>query len=334
MLYTKLNTNESPFPPSPAVVRAAEREAGRLQLYSDPACNALRAAAAAHYGVGPENIMAVNGSDEALYFAFHAFGDEKHPFAFPDITYGFYPVYADVLHIPAHILPVGEDLAIDPADYLGLGENIVLANPNAPTGQLLGTADIRRILLSNPDSVVVVDEAYINFGGESCVPLISEFDNLLVVQTFSKSHSLAGGRLGFAIGPEALIRDLNTLRYAANPYNVNRMTQAAGIAALEDNEYYMENCRVIRETRQYTAEALKTMGFEVLPSMANFVFARADRLPGGELYRSLKERGVLVRWFDLPRIRDYVRITIGSREQMDILLSAIEAIFDERSRKS
>lgn len=333
MQYTKLNTNESPFPPSPAVIRAAEREAGRLQLYSDPACTALRAAASVHYGVRPDQIMAVNGSDEALYFAFLAFGDETHPFAFPDITYAFYPVYADALHIPAHILPLDETLAVRPEDYLGLGENIILANPNAPTGQLLSTEDIRRIVRSNPDNIVVVDEAYIEFGGESCMPLLSEFENLLVIQTFSKSHSMAGGRLGFAIGSEALIRDLNTLRYASNPYNVNRMTQAAGIAALEDNDYYVRNCRIICENRQYATEALTDLGFSVLPSMANFVFARIDRLPGGELYRSLKERGVLVRWFDRPRIRDYVRITIGSREQMELLLAALKAILDERSLK-
>ena len=333
MQYVKLNTNESPYPPSPGVKAAAEREAGRLQLYCDPECTALRDAAAAYYGVGRDNLLAVNGSDEALSFAFLAFCDEDRPMAFPDVSYGFYPVFADVHHVPAHIIPVREDLSVDPADYCGLGENLVIANPNAPTGRLLSPGEIRRIAASNPDNVVIVDEAYIDFGGESCVPMTKEFDNLLVVQTFSKSRSMAGGRLGFAIGHEALIRDLNTIKYSTNPYNVNRMTQAAGIAALEDNEYYMANCRRVMEDRSYTASELETLGFSVLPSSANFLFARREGLPGGELYRSLKARGVLVRWFDADRIRDYVRITVGSREQMDVLLREIRAILKDRSEE-
>lgn len=334
MQYVKLNTNESPYPPSPGVEAAVRREARRLQLYCDPECAALRSAAAKHYGVERDNLLAVNGSDEALSFAFLAFCDETHPMAFPDISYGFYPVFAAVHWVPAHVLPVGEDLSIDPEDYVGLGENLVLANPNAPTGQLLSPGEIRRIAASNPESVVIVDEAYIDFGGESCVPLTRELDNLLVVQTFSKSRSMAGARLGFAIGHEALIRDLNTIKYSTNPYNVNRMTQAAGIAALEDNDYYMGNCRRIVEDRSYTAAELEKLGFSVLPSAANFLFARREGLPGGELYRSLKARGVLVRWFDADRIRDYVRITVGSREQMDVLLREIRAVLEERSGKT
>ena len=330
-IVAKLNTNESPYPPSEGVARAITGQIGKLQRYNDPACAALRAAAAKVYDVAPENLMAVNGSDEALFFAFLAFCDEKRPLAFPDITYGFYPVYADLLHIPARAVPLRKDFTIDPADYGGPGENVVLANPNAPTGLYLPLDGIRRLLETRPDSVVIVDEAYIDFGGKSCVPLIKEYDNLLVVQTFSKARSMAGARLGFAIGDAALIRDLETVRFASNPYNVNRMTQAAGIAAFEENDYYMQNCRRIMETREFTAGMLREMGFEVLPSLTNFLLARTDAVRGRELYRSLRNRGILVRWFDQPRIADYIRVSIGSREEMELFLQGVRDILRERS---
>ena len=328
--YTKLNTNESPFPPSPLVQAAAAGAAGSLNLYNDPACTALREAAARLWGVKPENIMPVNGSDEILYFAFLTFCDAARPIAFPDISYGFYPVYADLMHIPAHIIPLREDFSIDPEDYTGLGENIVIANPNAPTGMALSPGQIEAVVRSNPDNVVIIDEAYVDFGAESCVGLISKYDNLLVTRTFSKSRSLAGARLGFGIGSEELIRDLNTIRYSVHPYNVNSMTQAAGAAAIADDAYYAENCRRIEEIRAYAAGELIALGFEVLPSKANFLFARSPDIPGGELYRKLKERGVLVRWFASDRIRDFTRITVGTRGQMDILLDRVRNILEER----
>ncbi len=331
MKYVKLNTNESPFPPAPAVLQAVAEEAGKLNLYCDPECAQLRAAAAALYGLAPENILPVNGSDEALYFAFTAFCGPARPMAFADITYGFYPVFAAMTGTPEHIIPLREDFSLDPADYRGLHENIVLANPNAPTGLALSPSDIEKILLSNPDNVVIVDEAYVDFGGESCVPLIGKYENLLVVQTFSKSRSLAGARLGFALGNTALIDDLNTVKFSTNPYNVNRMTQAAGIAAIACQDYTLENCRRIAENREHTSKALEDMGFRVLPSKANFLFAAHPAVTGQVLYRALKDRGVLVRWFDKPRIRDWLRITIGSREQMDALLAATKSILnDER----
>ena len=330
MVYTKLNTNQSPYPPPPAVTQAAAAAAGRLNLYNDPACTALRTAAAGLWGVEPENVLATNGSDEALYFTFFTFCDETRPLAFPDVSYGFYSVYAGLLHIPAHVIPLRDDFSLDPADYMDLHENVVIANPNAPTGMALTPAQIEPILRSNGDNVVVVDEAYVDFGAESCVPLIKKYDNLLVIQTFSKSRSLAGARLGFIIGSPALIRDLNTVRYSVHPYNVNAMTQAAGIAAIAQGDYYADNCRRIRETRAFTAEALEALGFQVLPSRANFLFARSPAVSGGELYRALKARGVLVRWFDQDRIRDFVRITVGSREQMELLLAGIRAILKER----
>ena len=327
--YVKLNTNESPYPPSAEVIAAAEREAGRLNLYCDPECTDLRAAAAKLYGLAPENILPVNGSDEILYFAFMAFCDKKHPIAFPDISYGFYPVYAAVNRVPAHIIPLREDFSVDWRQYCYLKENIVLANPNAPTGMALPLREIEHIVASNPDNVVIIDEAYVDFGADSCVKLVEKYDNLLVTQTFSKSRSLAGARLGFGIGSEKLIRDLNTIKYSINPYNINRMTQAAGVAAIETNDYYMENCRAIAETRAHTAERLTEMGFEVLPSLANFLFARSPAVSGAELYEKLKSKGVLVRHFDKERIQDFTRITVGTREQMDTLLTAVKDILQE-----
>ena len=332
-IVAKLNTNESPYPPSEGVARAIVGEIPRLQLYNDPECAALRAAAAEYYGVGLNNLLAVNGSDEALYFAFLAFCDEKRPVAFPDITYGFYPVFASFAHVPARVVPLREDFTIDPEDYCRAGETVVIANPNAPTGLNLGLDAIRKILDADRNRVVVVDEAYVDFGGETCVPLTKEYDNLLVVQTFSKSRSMAGARLGFAIGDEGLIRDLNTVRYAGNPYNVNRMTQAAGIASFRESDYYLANCRRIMATRDRTAAALREMGFSVLPSRTNVLLASTDKAGGKELYLALRDRGILVRWFDQDRIRDYIRVSIGSPEEMDAFLNAVREILAGRGER-
>ncbi len=324
MQYVKLNTNESPFPPSPGVAAAVAAECARLQLYSDPESRKLTEKLAEVYGVKPEQVLMTNGSDEILNFAFMAFADEERPLVFPDISYGFYPVFAQLNHIPYEEIPLKEDFSIDPADYCGGGKTVVLANPNAPTGMSLSLQQIEQIVAGNPDGVVIVDEAYVDFGGESAVCLVDRYENLLVTGTFSKSRSMAGARLGFGIGNAALIRDLNTIKYSTNPYNVNRMTSAAGIAALEENEYYLANCRVIMANREYTAEALRALGFEVLPSCANFIFARRPGVDGGELYRSLKARGILVRHFDKPRIRDFLRISIGTREQMERFVEGVK----------
>ena len=328
--YVKLNTNESPFPPSPSVIEAANDSAERLQLYCDPECKRLTEKAAEIFGVGYDNVIMTNGSDEALYFAFMAFSDDSHPIAFADITYGFYPVFASLLGIPSEIIPLKEDFSIDPEDYVGLNKNIVIANPNAPTGKCLPLSDIERIVRTNPDNVVIIDEAYVDFGGESAMPLTEKYDNLIVTGTFSKSRSMAGARLGFAVGCESLIRDLQTIKYSTNPYNVNSMTQSAGLAALTDNGYYMDNCKKIIENREYTERELTALGFEVIPSKANFVFAKSDRIPGGELYKKLRERGVLVRHFDKDRIKEYNRITIGSREQMEIFIGAVKDILEAK----
>ena len=330
MQYIKLNTNESPFPPSLAVIQAAKAEAGRLQLYSDPTCRELTDKLASLYGVSPEQVILTNGSDEVLNFAFMAFADEDHPLVFPAITYGFYPVFAELNRIPYEEIPLKADFSVDYRDYLNLGgKTIVIANPNAPTGLCLTLDEIEAIVKSNPDGVVVIDEAYVDFGAESAVALVDKYDNLLVTQTFSKSRSLAGARLGFGIGNAALIADLHTVRYSTNPYNVNRMTAAAGYAALCDNDYYMQNCRTVMENRAYTTEALRDLGFEVLPSLTNFVFAKTDKMSGEALYLELKRRGILVRHFEKPRIKDYNRITVGTRAEMEALIAALGEILED-----
>lgn len=326
--YIKLNTNESPFPPSDGVIQAITKEAiADLRLYSDPESRALKAKLASANGVLPENIFVSNGSDDILNFAFMAFGEDGA--AFPDISYGFYSVFADLNHVRTDVIPLREDFAVNPADYCGRRELVVLANPNAPTGIALSVAEIEKIVSANPDHIVLVDEAYVDFGAESCCSLTGKYRNLLVVQTYSKSRSMAGARLGFAIADRQIIADLEKIKYSTNPYNINRLTQLAGIAAQNDGAYYAENCRTIAATRAYVTEELKKLGFSVTDSKANFVFAKSDRIGGGELYRKLKERGILIRHFDQARIADYNRITVGSREEMDIFLQNVREIIGE-----
>ena len=328
--YIKLNTNESPYPPSPAVLDAVSRaEVEKLRLYSDPACVELLQAAAEYFGLQPDQIMPGNGSDENLFFALRAFCDETHPLAYADITYGCYGVWCGLLHIPSDIVPLKEDFTLDPADYYGRNETIVIANPNAPTGLALPRSAIEDILKANPDNVVIVDEAYVDFGGESCVPLIDRYDNLLVVQTFSKSRQLAGARLGLAMGSASLIADLNRVKFSLNPYNINRLTLKAGQAALEDTVYFEKTRAAIVDTRTWTKEQLEARGFAVLDSRSNFLFASTQEKNGGELYRKLKEKGVLVRHFDALRIENWLRITIGTPEQMQIFLNTLDKIMEE-----
>ena len=330
--YIKLNTNESPFPPSPLAVKMAAKAAEGLQLCSDPECRELVQAACEFYGVEKDELLFTNGSDEILNFAFMAFCDEKHPAVFPDITYGFYPVFADLNGVPYETIPLGEDFSLNPEDYMGIHKTIFIANPNAPTGLTISLADIGRIAQSNPDNVVVIDEAYVDFGGESAVPLIREYDNLLITQTFSKSRSMAGARLGFGIGCKALIADLNTIKYSTNPYNVNSATMAAGVGALKDTDYFRRNCETIAETRAWTTAQLRRLGFRVTDSRANFVFAAAPDYPGLALYQDLKANGILVRHFETPRLKDYNRITIGSRAQMETLIAAITQLQEAKPR--
>lgn len=330
--YIKLNTNESPFPPPQSVVEAAKAEAGKCNLYSDPEVKTLVEKAAEVFGVKNTEVLFTNGSDEILNFAFMAFCDEKHPAVFPDITYGFYSVFADLNGIPYRKIPLREDFSIDHRAYFGVKATVFIANPNAPTGMALSRAQIEEMLQANPDNVVVVDEAYVDFGGESCVPLIHKYENLLVTQTFSKSRSLAGARLGMGFACEKLIADLNTIKYSTNPYNVNRMTMAAGRAALCEKAYFEEKCKAICENREYTKKALEKLGFVVLESKTNFLFVRSADVDGEELYKKLKAKGVLVRHFSSERISRFNRVTIGTKEQMDVFLRCVEEILKEKSK--
>ena len=327
--YIKLNTNESPFPPSPKAQSYAREEAGKLELYSDPTCAALTKKACQVFGVEREEIIFSNGSDEVLNFAFMAFCDKHTPAVFPDITYGFYKVFAQLNGVSYEQIPLREDFTIRVEDYVGINKTVFIANPNAPSGLALSLAEVERIVAGNPDNVVVIDEAYVDFGAESAVLLTRKYDNLLVVQTFSKSRSMAGGRLGFAVGSKDLIQDLNTIKYSTNPYNVNAMTMAAGLGALEDEDYFRENCEKICRTRAWTTEKLRQMGFLTADSMTNFVLAKHPGIPGKELYRKLRERGILVRHFDTPRLTEYNRITIGSQEQMEKFIDVTKKILEE-----
>jgi len=330
MRYNKLNTNESPFPPSPEVVRALSREETlRLNLYSDPACTQLCAAVAKRYGLAPEQVIAGNGSDELLGFALRAFCGASRGVAYADVTYGFYQVWARLYGLEAQVVPLREDFSLRVDDYFGFPGTVVIANPNAPTGMALPASEIRRLLESNPDRAVIVDEAYVDFGAESCVPLLGQYGNLLVVQTFSKSRSLAGGRIGFALGSAEMIADLNRVKYSFNPYNVNRLSIVAGAAAMADEAYFRRCTAAVEENRAWTVRELEALGFKVLPSRANFVFASSNRLTGAAVYAGLRERGILVRHFDTPeRIAGCCRITIGSMEQMEELIGALKKMLE------
>ncbi len=325
-VFIKLNTNESPFPPSPKAQKYAAEAIEKTMLYSDPECFRLRAALADRYGVDADNVICGNGSDDILNFAFSAFCDEKTPAVFADITYGFYRVFAEYNRVPYRIIPLKDDFTIDPADYFNAEGTVFIANPNAPTGIALPVGEIEEIIKNNPENIVVIDEAYVDFGAVSCVPLTKKYDNLVVTETFSKSRSLAGARLGFAVANKELITDLNTVRNSTNPYNVNSITQAAGIGSLEDREYTDENCRKIMQTRKQTEIELKKLGFVFTDSSANFIFAAHPDHPGGEIYKALREKGVLIRHFDADRIKDYNRITVGSDEQMEKLIQKLRCI--------
>lgn len=323
--YIKLNTNESPYPPSPEVIEAVNgQEVADLRLYSDPLCKTLKEKISARYSVNYKNVFVSNGSDESLNFYFMAFCGNDAPVVFPEISYGFYKVFAELYGIPYETIPLAEDFSIDVNDYIGINKNIVIANPNAPTGLSLPLCDIERIVSSNPENIVLIDEAYVDFGGESAVTLTKKYDNLLVVQTFSKSRSLAGARLGYAIGNAEIIADLEKIKYSTNPYNINRLTLVAGEAAIDSDSYFMENCQRIMKTREYTARELEKLGFYCIPSCTNFIFAKSDKISGQILYEKLKEKGVLVRHFSTPSICEFNRITIGTQEEMETFIEKVK----------
>jgi histidinol-phosphate aminotransferase len=334
--FIKLNTNENPYPPSPKVIEAIRRAAGdSLRLYPDPACTELREAAAAKYGVKASQVFAGNGSDEALAFAFAAFFDSgpgAEPILFPDISYSFYPVYARLWDAPCREIPLREDFSIDYRDYCVPGGGVVIPNPNAPTGralpveELLAIAEYQEEAAGTRRPALLVDEAYNAFAGEggsaSAVPHIEDHPNILTVHTLSKSASLAGLRLGFAIGDEDLVRGLCAVRDSFNSYTVDRLAQAGGAAALADSAYYDAITRRVTATRRRTAGVLTALGFEVIPSSANFLFIRFPGRDGEGLLRALREKGILVRRFNKPRIADYLRVSIGADADMDAFLEA------------
>ena len=318
----KLNTNENPYPPSPKVLEALNgRAAENLRLYSDPACADFLAALAETFGVGRDQVFAGNGSDEVLAFAFLAFCEKGAAFA--DITYGFYPVFAQLFGIAAQEVPLREDFSVNTGDYAGVPGTVFLANPNAPTGLCLPLAEIEALLRQDPDRLVVVDEAYVDFGGVSALPLVDKYENLLVVQTFSKSRALAGMRIGFAIGQKKLISYLNDVKFSFNSYTMNRLTIACGKACVEDRGYFQEITGKIVATREWTKQKLTELGFTFPDSKANFIFATHKTVPAQELFENLKTAGIYVRYFKKPRIDNYLRITVGTQAEMERLVEVL-----------
>ncbi len=318
----KLNTNENPYPPSPRVKEALEAlDTDVLRKYPDPAAQVLVEAIAGQYGVSPEQVFVGVGSDDVLAMSFLTFFTSDKPVLFPDITYSFYDVWADVFRIPYICQPLNDSFAIVKEDYYRENGGVIFPNPNAPTGALLPLSDIEDIVSHNPGVIVIVDEAYIDFGGESALPLIGRYDNLLVVQTFSKSRSLAGMRIGVAFGSPRLIRYLNDVKYSFNSYTMNETALAAGAAAVKDEEYFRECTQKIIRTRERTKEELSSLGFTFADSRANFIFAAHRTVPAEELFQALKQAKIYVRYFKKPRIDNYLRITIGTDEEMDALLA-------------
>jgi histidinol-phosphate aminotransferase len=327
----KLNTNEHPYGPSPRAIEAIRAEASdALRLYPDPKADRLKAAIAARHGLAPDRVFVGNGSDEVLAHAFMALLKHERPLRFPDISYSFYPVYCGLYGIAFETVPLDEALAIRPGDYLSTGERaaggIVFPNPNAPTGRLLPLAAIERIVAGNPQCVVVVDEAYVDFGGESAIPLTAHYPNLLVVQTFSKSRSLAGLRVGFALGHPDLIEALDRVKDSFNSYPLDRLAIVGAVAAIEDEEHFERTRGAVVRTRELLVADLAALGFEVLPSAANFVFATHPARDAGELAAQLRQRAIIVRHFRQPRIEQFLRITVGTDAQCGALIEALREI--------
>lgn len=323
----KLNTNENPYEPAPAVVDIINSvEVRKLKLYSQPEASALTEAIANYYGIGSDQVIAGNGSDEILAFIFMALQGKSGKVYYPQISYSFYPVYCDIFHADGVAVPLAEDFSVDIRDYFDADGTIVITNPNAPTGIALPLEQIEELLEHNSDNLVVIDEAYVDFGAESAVGLIDRYDNLLVVQTFSKSRSLAGARIGFAMGNSEVIADMNRIKFSFNPYNLNRLSILAGTEAIKDREYFESTRRKIIDTRENFVEDMKKLGFNVLPSKANFVFASSDRISGEEYFIKLRKYNIIVRHFNDEKISNYVRITIGTPEEMQALVKATEEI--------
>ncbi|SFR42442.1 histidinol-phosphate aminotransferase [Marinobacter gudaonensis] len=323
----KLNTNENPFGPSPKVIEAIQAELNdSLRLYPDPEGESLRQTIATYHGVQPNQVFLGNGSDEVLAHIFYGLFQHGEPILFPDITYSFYPVYCGLYGIPSKVVALTESFEINPADFKQPNGGVIFPNPNAPTGRYLGLEHVEEILVANPDRVVVVDEAYIDFGGETAITLIDKYPNLLVSQTLSKARSLAGLRVGFAVGHPDLIEALNRVKNSFNSYPLDRLALAGAKAAYEDEAWFRKCCEGVISERERVTAALENLGFEVLPSKANFIFARHKEQSGEALARGLREQGIIVRHFNKPRISDFLRITIGTAEQNDALISGLESL--------
>lgn len=324
--YIKLNTNENPYPPSPKVIEAIRSSLGDLRLYPDPDCTELVKAIGEIYDIGELNIFPGNGSDEILAMAFLAFFEPGKTLLFPDITYTFYSVYANLYGLDYLTVPVNDDLTIPVGELFGSPGGVVLANPNAPTGIALGLKDVESIVANNPDNVVIVDEAYVDFGADSAVTLIDRYPNLLVVQTGSKAYSLAGLRVGWAMGSENLINALKVVKNSFNSYNLGRPAIAGGAAALRDRKYF-EQCRdKIVATRDKAVESLRELGFDVTDTCTNFLFAEHSSVNAETIFKSLREKGVLVRYFNIPKVDNRLRITIGTEEDMNNTIDRLKEI--------
>ncbi len=320
--YIKLNTNENPYPPSPRVLESIQQTTeDAIKRYPDPEARALTQTLANYHQIEPGNVFLGNGSDEVLAHAFHAFFQHK-PLAYPDICYSFYPVYSQLYQTKTQLIPLNQHFEIQPDDYTKLDMGIIFPNPNAPTSLALTLGNIEKILKSSTH-VVIVDEAYIDFGGQSAIELIRQYENLLVIQTFSKSRSLAGLRLGYAIGNTQLIDALNRVKNSFNSYPIDSITQASAIASIEDDTYFQQTNTKIIHTRTISTQALQALGFDVLPSSTNFIMAKHPAHNAGQLYLQLKEKGILVRYFNKPRINEYIRITIGTDEEMQHLVDEL-----------
>lgn len=321
----KLNTNENPYPPSPKVAQAIrDFDEDRLRLYPDPTAGVLVQALAARYQVKPSQVFVGVGSDDVLAMCFLTFFNSKKPVLFPDITYSFYDVWADVFRIPYEVQPLDENLCIRPADYYKENGGVIFPNPNAPTGVLMELSQIEDIVSHNPDVICIVDEAYIDFGGVSALPLIEKYDNLLVVQTFSKSRSMAGARIGYVFGSEKLIKYLNDVKYSFNSYTMDQLTLVTGAAALSDEAYFQETLSKIIATRERVKGELRALGFTMPDSKSNFLFISHPKAAARELFAMLREKNIYVRYFDKPRIDNMLRVTVGTDEEMDRLIACLK----------
>lgn len=326
--YIKLNTNENPYPPSPKVLEAIKTAADEtLRLYPDPDCDELRETIAGHYNIGKEQVFIGNGSDELLAFAFPAFFEPAgKPVLFAEVTYSFYPVYAAFFNISYKLIPVDEEFNIPEEGYYQDNGGIIIANPNAPSGKGIAVEKIEQIVSRNESSVVIVDEAYVDFGGVSAVRLIDDYPNLLIIKTMSKSHSLAGLRVGYAMGDKGLMEGIARVKDSINSYTVDRLALAGAREAIKDDAYFQETRAKIISTRERVAARLAQMGIKVIPSQANFIFISSSRCPGGVLFQRLREKGILVRYFNKPGIDNFLRVTIGTDAEMDCFLEAIADI--------